>query len=482
MTDVVLRATGLRKAFGGQTVLRGVDVTLRRGQVVLLQGENGSGKTTLLNILTGCLSPDTGSVEYIRRGQSRRFEFPQRWWERVNPFRVLSPETAAAGGIGRTWQDVRLFGTQTLHDNVLLAIPDHPGENPVLSLAGAASVRAFERAAQDSVEETLGRFGLRDRAASSGDRVSLGQMKRVAIARALHAGAQVVCLDEPLAGLDAAGVSEVVALLETLVRNRSITLVIVEHVLNQRFLQTLVQTQWELSDGRLQEHEPNVDAPADPEQTAYWQQALGHGASQEDALPRGGLLLRLDAPQPSPTDSQVGLRVQGLVVNRGQRPVVGLDDQGQTSGFDLELRIGETAVLLAPNGWGKTTLCKAIAGGLSPSSGTVSAAMPGIYHFSADATLFPGLTCGEFLELGGWTRPEARATLNPLEHRALGSLSGGERKRLQLKLLERVPDGAVVVMDEPLASLDLPHIQELLTTIRARRRRLTFLLLVPKHI
>lgn len=480
MTDVVLRARGLRKAFGGQTVLGGVDVTLHRGQVVLLEGENGSGKTTLLNILTGCLPPDSGSVEYIGNGRPRRFEFPQRWRERANPFRALSPETAAAGGIGRTWQEVRLFGTQSLRDNVVLAVPNHPGENPLLSLAGASRVRAFEQAAQDEVDETLSRFGLSDRATSSGDRVSLGQAKRVAIARAVHAGGQVLCLDEPLAGLDAAGVSEVVALLEHLVQTRAITLVIVEHVLNQPFLKPLVQTQWELVDGRLRDGKPDATAPR-LEQLDYWRQALGLEHSRVDTLSRGGVLLRTSEPLHQAADDRTGLTIQGLVVQRGLRPVLGFDNQ-QTPGLDLEIPAGETAVLLAPNGWGKTTLCRAIVGEQRYTSGTVRAAREGLYHFSADATLFPRLTCAEFLELGGWTRSEARTTMNGLAHRPLGSLSGGERKRLQLKLLERVPDGAVVIMDEPLASLDLQHIQELLTTIRARRGRLTFLLLVPKHV
>src|SRR3569833_18109 len=60
---VVLAAHGLRKAFGGQVVLDGVDLELREGEVILLRGENGSGKTTLLNILTGNLAPDSGSIQ-----------------------------------------------------------------------------------------------------------------------------------------------------------------------------------------------------------------------------------------------------------------------------------------------------------------------------------------------------------------------------------------------------------------------------------
>ena len=86
-TDLVLEAEGLKKSFGGNAVLKGVDLVLHRGEVVLLQGANGSGKTTLLNILTGNLKPDGGTM--------RRHET-----------------------LGRTWQDVRLFSSQTLSDNI----------------------------------------------------------------------------------------------------------------------------------------------------------------------------------------------------------------------------------------------------------------------------------------------------------------------------------------------------------------------------
>lgn len=118
---VVLRAQGLRKAFGGQRVLDDLDLILHEGEVVLLRGENGSGKTTLLNILTGNLEPDTGTIEYLADSTPRSYSFPRRWWQELNPFDHFTPEFVAREGIGRTWQDVRLFGSQSLRDNFGLA-------------------------------------------------------------------------------------------------------------------------------------------------------------------------------------------------------------------------------------------------------------------------------------------------------------------------------------------------------------------------
>src|SRR3712207_1248084 len=110
----LLEAEGLFKAFGGQIVLNRVDLELRQGEVVLLRGENGSGKTTLLNILPGNLEPDVGTIRYYADGTPRSYRFPRRWWQELNPFDHFTPEFVAREGIGRTWQEVRLFGTQSL--------------------------------------------------------------------------------------------------------------------------------------------------------------------------------------------------------------------------------------------------------------------------------------------------------------------------------------------------------------------------------
>src|ERR1051325_538880 len=118
LQPVQLRASRLQKAFGGQVILDSVDLDLKQGEVVLLRGENGSGKTTLLNILTGNLEPDSGSVQFLADSTPRDYSFPRAWWQKLNPFDHFTPESVAQEGIGRTWQDVRLFGAQSLHDNL----------------------------------------------------------------------------------------------------------------------------------------------------------------------------------------------------------------------------------------------------------------------------------------------------------------------------------------------------------------------------
>src|SRR3990172_6371399 len=133
MTDVVLSVRGLRKAFGGQVVLDDISLDLRQGEVILLKGENGSGKTTLLNILTGNLEPDIGNINVSINGSKETFKFPKPWWMELNPFDHFTPERLAWEGVGRLWQDIRLFPTMTTLDNVAIATPRQKGENTLMA-------------------------------------------------------------------------------------------------------------------------------------------------------------------------------------------------------------------------------------------------------------------------------------------------------------------------------------------------------------
>jgi branched-chain amino acid transport system ATP-binding protein len=144
-TSTLMRAEGLRKSFGGQTVLDGVSLDLKQGEVVLLRGANGSGKTTLLNILTGNLEPDAGRIQLFTNGETEQFDFPRSWWQELNPLDRFLPERLAQEGVGRTWQDIRLFSTQSLQDNIAVATPDQIGENPIWAFLRRFKVRDEEQ-------------------------------------------------------------------------------------------------------------------------------------------------------------------------------------------------------------------------------------------------------------------------------------------------------------------------------------------------
>ncbi|HMP96056.1 MAG TPA: ATP-binding cassette domain-containing protein [Kiritimatiellia bacterium] len=474
----MLRAEGLRKAFGGQVVLDGVNVELHRGQVVLLRGENGSGKTTLLNILTGNLEPDAGSIHYLADGSPRTYRFPRRWWQELNPFDHFVPEFVAREGMGRTWQDVRLFGSQTLRENITVAEPGHPGENPLMALIAPARSARKEKQLRDQADTVLSRFGLAGREDSSADKISLGQSKRVAIARAVAAGAKILFLDEPLAGLDRQGIADVLSLLKTLVRDHTLTLVIVEHVFNQPHLQGLVTTDWLLESGKLisslrqggeqSQLDPSLSIAHHPSpivsRPAWFHLLAGDNAEIiDEPLTRGALLTRIRRPDRFKPDNPPILEIRDLVVKRGPRVVIG-GESSTTGGMNLTLQTGEIAILQAPNGWGKSSLFSAICGHIH-SVGNVlfrgqdinlkrswDRARAGLVGVGSNDALFPSLTIRDAASL----LPSISTTIRDQSTSRISSLSGGERQRavMHFSNTRHTPGSSLAIYDEPFAMLD----------------------------
>lgn len=232
----VMRAEGVSLSFNGQRMLDDLSFTLKSRHAVLLRGDNGSGKTTLLNIITGFIRPDTGSIALRMNGAS------------INAVHA-SPERLARFGVGRLWQDIRLFPTMTVLENVMSATPGLTGQNPALALVLWPLVHRQERAAREQAMHHLEMVGMADRAGSSGDKLSLGQMKRVALARLLQGGARLLLLDEPLAGLDQESARTLLATLKLLRQREGKTLLIVEH--QHERVSGLCDETWCLANGRL---------------------------------------------------------------------------------------------------------------------------------------------------------------------------------------------------------------------------------------
>ncbi len=466
---VLLRAEALCKAFGGQVVLNKVDVEMRQGEVVLLRGENGSGKTTLLNILTGNLDPDAGEIHYLADSNPRVYRFPRSWWQELNPFGHFTPEFVARKSIGRTWQDVRLFGSQSLRDNLAVATPGHSGENPLLALFAPNRVAERESEINQAADTMLARLGLAGREDSSADKISLGQSKRVAIARAVLAGAKILFLDEPLAGLDRQGIDDVLALLQSLVSEQRVTLVIVEHLFNQTYLQGLVTTDWLLENGviTVSVSKPHVHISSSGDDRPAWFSLLAGENTEiiDEQLPRGAMLTRIRRPGFFLKQAEPVLEVKNLVVKREHRVVVGFDGQGNHTGLSFTLYEGERVVLQAPNGWGKSTFLYAASGLLPVHQGVIKLfgiqienlppwerLSAGMSVLQSDNTGFKNLTVSESINLAY----KFNHIIIPLSfdfslQRKISSLSGGER---QILMLATLPKANFMMYDEPFIALD----------------------------
>jgi ABC-type branched-subunit amino acid transport system ATPase component len=470
MAAPLLRVAGLCHAFGGQQVLKDVNLELRLGEVVLLRGANGSGKTTLLNILTGNLVPDRGTIELHTRREPVRFEFPLAWGKRG-----FSPERLAQLGLGRTWQDVRLFDTQSLIDNIAVATPHQVGENPLRAILQKTKTKKQEQKVQEASYLRLSNLGLGERVNSSADKISLGQTKRVAIARAIQSGVKVLCLDEPLAGLDSKGIYEVMQMLERAVQEDGLTLIVVEHVFNIPYILELATSVWTMKDGHIlidsTEAIINEQSGLQPEGINDWLTELAEGGSKitKYKLVGGAVLYRVRMP-----NVELGktiLSVKDLVVNHGKRLVLGFIQQnGFVEGLSFYIQEGELAILQAPNGWGKTTLMNSIVGLTSINKGEIRLyeklihKLPTWQRVNLGITLlqsrnnnFPGLTVHEMLRI-------SKIAENPVQIKAflqkkMSDLSGGERQKVVLACLPSSSKKSIRLLDEPFAALDTKSVK-----------------------
>ncbi len=520
--QVLLCVRRLQKSFGGQKVLDGVSVQLRQGEVVLLRGANGSGKTTFLNILTGNLESDAGVIELFTKSKPKEFQFPRRWWQQLNPWSHFTPEQMAQLGIGRTWQDIRLFNTQTLADNIAVATPGQLGENPLWALFRRDVVRKQEYLIRRDSQARLEKLGLADRGTSSADRVSLGQSKRVALARAVQAGAKILCLDEPLSGLDAPGIAEVMQLLNQLVCEGQVTPIIVEHVFNIPRILDLATTVWTLAEGKITVETPaqitnqdsgasgivvnkysNIRSSLTPKGRKYqiemgvqdWLQEMAgvDGKIEHQQLP-GGARLSLIVTEKARSGSAT-FEVEDLIVYRGQRLVIGQrGEQGQVQGLSFALHQGVLAILQAPNGWGKTTLLEAIAGLLPIRHGVIKLEGNPIQHLppwervklglsmlQARDNIFPRLTVREALRLAHVSQiPE---NIKNLLSKRVSALSGGERQKVALVCAINRISFKVAILDEPYSALDPSAITYFSTRLAELSREVAGVLVcIPSNI
>src|SRR5690606_16638016 len=196
--DAIVEISGLHKAFGKLEVLKGIDVRVRRGEVVCIIGPSGSGKSTLLRCVNLLEEPNSGTVL-------------------VNGYELTDPDVdidRARRSIGMVFQGFNLFGHLSVLDNLTVA------QRKVLGRDAAES----ERIARENLEKV----GLAEKAKSMPDQLSGGQQQRVAIARALSMQPAVMLFDEPTSALDPELVGDVLGVMRQLA-DEGMTMLVVTH-------------------------------------------------------------------------------------------------------------------------------------------------------------------------------------------------------------------------------------------------------------
>jgi len=211
-TNCVLRVDRLRKTFGGVQALDDVTFELAPAAITALVGPNGAGKTTVFNVITNFLRPDGGQV-YLNGANITGF----------------SPHAAAALGLGRTFQDVRIFAQMTALENLMVAAPRQSGEDLFVALSLPWRVYRQERELRAQAVRWLEFIRLTELADEMAENLSYGQQKLLSIARVLSLGANVLLLDEPMSGLDPQILTRSVDLLRDLSREQGKTICLIEH-------------------------------------------------------------------------------------------------------------------------------------------------------------------------------------------------------------------------------------------------------------
>jgi ABC-type polar amino acid transport system ATPase subunit len=201
----VVRVEGLHKSFGDLEVLRGIDMDVDKGQVIVIFGRSGSGKSTLLRCVNFLEDPTAGSIEV----SGIRLEGGHRTRQKREQIRQLRTRC------GMVFQQFNLFPHMTAIQNVM--------EGPV-------TVKGLEeRPARAIATEVLAKVGLADKAEEYPIRLSGGQQQRVAIARALAMEPDVMLFDEPTSALDPELIGEVLAVMTSLATEMHMTMMVVTH-------------------------------------------------------------------------------------------------------------------------------------------------------------------------------------------------------------------------------------------------------------
>jgi branched-chain amino acid transport system ATP-binding protein len=279
----VLVARSVTKRFGGLVALRDIEFSIPRGSIVSLIGPNGAGKTTFFNVVAGLIPPTAGSVEVggarLIAPAARAWIEPLLWFgppllviafgvlvaggniqlvavwglgalllatlilptamarpswyeagiRRLGIFRSARPNDIVRAGVGRTFQNIRLFKNMSALENVLVGMHLKLKSNPLDIVLSMPRQRAEEADARRRAQEYLALVGLRGRDGTLARNLPYGDQRRLEVARALACEPVLLLLDEPTAGMNPRETAEMTALIGRLRRDLGVTVLLIEH-------------------------------------------------------------------------------------------------------------------------------------------------------------------------------------------------------------------------------------------------------------
>lgn len=234
MSENVLRVSDITMQFGGVVAVDNLSLEVNKGEIVALIGPNGAGKTTAFNCITGVYEPTNGSVSFCGKellesyphGKMKKLykgENAGRYTKRIVP----TPDKITKEGIARTFQNIRLFSSMTVFDNVLIAKHMRAKQN-LFTATFRLNHAEEERMRRETMEllEMQNLAHLKDEVAGS---LPYGIQRRLEIARALATGPKLLLLDEPAAGMNPQETQELADFIRQIRDEYKLTIFIIEH-------------------------------------------------------------------------------------------------------------------------------------------------------------------------------------------------------------------------------------------------------------
>ncbi|MBN1829777.1 MAG: ABC transporter ATP-binding protein [Deltaproteobacteria bacterium] len=213
--QVVLETRGLTKRFGGLVAVADFDFNIHKGEICSLIGPNGAGKTTVFNVVTGIYKPEAGSVSFKGRDITGR-----------------KPHDIAAGGVARTFQNIRLFKNMTCMENVMAGQHCRIRSGILSSLFRTAAQRSEEQRVREIAEVRLRQMDLWRFRNELAKNIAYGSQRMIEIARALASVPSILVLDEPSSGLNPRETENLMEFLKELIVKEELTILLIEHDMN----------------------------------------------------------------------------------------------------------------------------------------------------------------------------------------------------------------------------------------------------------
>jgi branched-chain amino acid transport system ATP-binding protein len=210
----ILSISGIRKHFGGLTVLDGINMELETGKLYQLIGPNGSGKTTLINVVSGLLKPDEGKITFDGNDITQKGLF--------DTYKT---------GLVRTWQIPQPFVSLTTMENFLISSSTNAGESFLLAPL-KSKWKNDEKKIIDDALEVMEMVNLIEQKDTASQNLSGGQQKLLELGRAMMSGAKMILMDEPIAGVNPTLAHDIFNKISKICKSQKITFLIVEHRLD----------------------------------------------------------------------------------------------------------------------------------------------------------------------------------------------------------------------------------------------------------